>query len=273
MGIPTISERKHYRLVPGEPEELTSTIVLTSKDSYFVDVRLFKDKLEEERGKDENTEACIQWAFAGRSHATPQGARKDGMIQLSHTVWDHWIDSKSNDPDKDEGDMWVQKNGDVLERGKNSNPETGEEIEYEELWHDLEVESMGKKHNHSSVVMRAENSEKNLKGMVVKVGGWCQGIMKVGDELTVERWEHKLGSVSDNQQEAVRVQQNGGWRTEKGRTRNDWIRTFKLGKGFLPCKDIVEETSGKLGLNHVVKDHPNYWESATEWRVLEEYHW
>lgn len=233
-------------------------------------MRLFKDQLAEEKGMNEHTEACIEWAFAGRSHVTPRGARKDDMIQLSHTTWDHWIDSKSNDPDKDEGDMFVQKNGDVLERGKNANPETGEETEYEELWHDLEVESMGRKHNHSSVVMKAENPEQSLKGMVVKVGGWCQGIMKVGDEMTVERWEHKLGSVTDDEREAIRI---SGWQTEKGKTSNDWIRTFRCGTGYLPCKDVVEETTGKLGLNHVIKDHPDYWKTETEWRVLEEYHW
>ncbi len=118
--------------------------------------------------------------------------------------------------------------------------------------------------------MKAENPDKNIRGMVVKVGGWCQGITKVGDELTVERWEHKLGSVSDEQQEALR---RNGWRAEVGKTRNDWIRTFKSGKGFLPCKYIIEGTSGKLGLNFVLKDQPDYWGGSTEWRVLEEYYW
>lgn len=256
--------------VPGEPEEPTSTLVLTSKDCYFVDVRILKDKYEEEKSKEENTEACIQWAFAGRSYTVTKGTKKDGMTQSSHTVWDHWIDSKSNSPDTDEGDMFVQDSGDVLERGKQKNPDTGEETEYEELWHDLEVASMGKKHNHSSVVMRAEEPEKNLKGMVVKVGGWCQGIVKVGDELTVERWEHKPGSISDDEREVLR---RIGLSTELGKTRNEWIRTFKFGKGFLPCEYIVGGTSGKLGLNFVLKQDPDYWGKEIEWRVLEEYYW
>ncbi len=233
-------------------------------------MRLFKDKYEEEKDNEENTEACIEWAFAGRSHTVPQQAKRIGVPQESHTVWDHWIDSKSNDPDKDEGDMFLQENGDVLERGKNKNPETGEETNYEELWHDLEIESIGKHHNHSSVVMRAENPDKNLKGMVVKVGGWCQGITKVGDELTVERWEHKLGFMSEDEREALK---RNGWKTAIGKTRNGWIRTFKSGKGFLPCKYVIEGASGKLGLNFVLKDHPDYWESKAEWRVLEEYYW
>lgn len=231
-------------------------------------MRLSKVNLEEEKDKDNYTVKCIDWAFAGKSHATPQGARHDGMTQLSHTVWDHWIDSKSKDPKKDEGDMFVLENGDILERGSNVNAETGEETKYEELWHELEVESMGKKHNHSSVVMRVENAGKNLKGMIVKVGGWCQGILMVDDEMTVERWEHKPGSVTDEERKTLFFNELG-----QTKTRNDWIRTFKCGQGFVPCKGIVEETSGKLGLNHIIKDHPDYWESPSEWKVIEEYYW
>lgn len=264
MGLPTISERKHYRLIPGEPEEPTSTIVLTSKDSYFVDVRILCEKLEEEKSQEANTQNCLAWAFAGTSNTT---LTKDSSMQLSHTVWDHWIDSRTNNPDPDEGDMWVQPNGDTLERGKDSDPVTGKETEYEELWHDLQVEAFGKKHNRSSLVMRADEPERNIRGMVIKIGSWCEGILKVKDELTVERWEWK---PTDCASDLATTENSRG----KERTRNDWIRTFKIGQGTLPCKNICSRTHGKFGLNAVLKSTTDIdWKSDIEWNVVEEYYW
>ncbi|CAF9928970.1 MAG: hypothetical protein ALECFALPRED_004183 [Alectoria fallacina] len=264
MGVPTISERKHYRLLPAEPEEPTSTIVLTSKDSYFIDVRILRGKLEQEKNQEANTESCLNWAFAGKSHTT---FSQDSSKQLSHTVWDHWIDSRSNNPDSDEGDMWVQPNGDILEKGKNSDPVSGEETEYEELWHDLQVEAFGKKHNRSSLVMRADQPERMIRGMAVKIGGWCEGLLKIGDGLTVERWEWRSTDSASN------VAPTEASKEEK-RTHNDWIRTFRLGDGTLPCKDMCSRSFGKFGLNAVLNTITNNdWKSDIEWKVVEEYYW
>ena len=188
-------------------------------------------------------------------------------MQLSHTVWDHWIDSRTNKPDSDEGDMSVQPNGDILEKGKNIDPVTGEETEYEELWHDLQVEAIGKKDNCSSLVMRADEPERNISGMAIKVGGWCEGILKVGDELTIERWEWKPTDRASDAASTEAIK-------EPERTRNDWIRSFKIGKGTLPCKNICSHTSGKFGLKAVLKSITDVeWNSDIEWKVVEEYYW
>ena len=188
-------------------------------------------------------------------------------MRFSHTVWDHWIDSRTNNPDSDEGDMWLQPNGDILEKGKNSDPITGKETEYEELWHDLQVEAFGKKDNRSSLVMRADEPERNVSGMAIKIGGWCEGILKVGDGLTVERWEWKPTDCASDAASTEAIK-------EPGRTRNDWIRSFKIGKGTLPCKNICSRTSGKFGLNAVLKSVTDLeWNSEIEWKVAEEYYW
>lgn len=212
-----------------------------------------------------NTESCLEWAFAGKSHST---ISKDSSMQLSHTVWDHWIDSRSNNPDPDEGDMWVQPNGDILEKGKSKDTATGEEIEYEELWHDLHVEAFGKKDNRSSLVIRADNPERNIRGMAIKIGGWCEGILRVEDELTVERWEWK--SPIDMASKVASSETN----KESGRTFNDWVRTIKIGKRTLPCKELCERTGGKFGLNAVLTSSTdNEWKKDIEWKVAEEYYW
>lgn len=182
-------------------------------------------------------------------------------MQLSHTIWDHWIDSRSNNPDSDEGDMWVQPNGDILEKGKNKDPVTGQETEYEELWRDLHVEAFGKKDNRSSLVIRADDPERNAKGMAIKIGGWCEGILKMENELTVERWEWRQ---TDGTSDVAFTEASKG----DGRTPNDWVRTFRIGKGALPCKDMCSRTIGKFGLNTVLKSTTDI-----EWKVAEEYYW
>ena len=252
--------------MPGDPEELTSTIVLTSKDSHYVDIRLFRDKWEAEQSQDVNSETCIEWAFAGKAHAEPKGARKGGMIQLSHTTWDHWIDSKGDNPGPDEGDMWVQRSGDVLERGKQRDAVTGAETEYEELWHDLEVTPLGTKNNRSSVVLKADGPDSGTRGLTVKVGGWCQGILKVNGVLTIERWQR----VSESYDSGPKIETGD---TRK-RTRNDWIRTFRVGTAVLPCEYVCSSTSGKLGLNTTLRNEiDNNPENLVDWKIIEEYYW
>ena len=231
-------------------------------------MRIYKDKHEEETGKETNTKECIDWAFAGRSRTTPHGARKDGIIQLSHTVWEHWIDSKSNNPGPDEGDMLVQEDGDVMERGMQKHPVTGADTEYEELWHDLEVDAFGKKHNRSSLVLRAEQPESDVRGMAIKIGGWCQGILKTGDALTIERWEWKSSGGPDNDETSI----EGG--KQAARTNNGWVRTFRYGEGSLPCEEMCDRTSGRFGLHAIIKRQLDAGsESELDWKVIEEYYW
>ena len=86
----------------------------------------------------------------------------------SHSVWEHWIDSKSDDPAPDAGDMYLQDNGDVLEKGTQKHPETGEEVGYEELWTELEVDVIPEEGGKYSTVLKHES--KNSRGMVVKSG-------------------------------------------------------------------------------------------------------
>ena len=247
--------------VPGKPEEPTSTIVLTSKDSHFVDIRILYHEYEQEKSKEHNTLKCVDWAFAGRSRITKQGSNENGSIEPSHTVWDHWIDSKGNDPAIDEGDLWPQANGEVLERGKQKHPTTGIETEYEELWGDLEVDAIGKKENRSSIVLKAEDLDKDARGMVVKVGGWCQGVLKIGDKMTIERWRRRATDQPSKHTLSPRSNPNP-------KTYNDWERVFAVGAEAIPCSDVCERTRGKFGLHTVFKS-----DNEIEWKIIEEYYW
>ncbi|MCJ1300496.1 hypothetical protein MMC08_003293 [Hypocenomyce scalaris] len=259
MGTPSITERKYIRWVetPGLAEEPTSTIVLTSHDSHFVDVRILKptEVDEPDLPDDGGPKKRLEWAFGGQSRT--EGPREEnGQQKPAHAVWEHWVDSNSDDPPTDEGDMWARPNGDVLERGKMIKPGTGLVTTYEELWRDLEVEVVGQEKTCTSVVLRAQDDGKGLRGMVIRVGGWCQGILKVGNDVTIERWQWnpRSGTALDDP----------FFLFEKSR-QGDWERVARLGSRFVPCAVtfnlalITDKTIVEVG--------------DAKWEVIECYHW
>ena len=157
-----------------------------------------------------------------------------------HTVWCHAIDSQTSHPEKDEGDMYEQEDGDVLECGQNVDAKTGEIKKYEELWHDVGVEHVGQDKDYVSIVMMAADESRDTKGMIVRVGGWCQGILKVGKDTTVERWRWIKAEM---------------WRLEA-----------KLGHAdSLMCESTFRRASLKLG-DVIPQDN-------LDWKVVELYSW
>jgi len=98
--------------------------------------------------------------------------------------------------------------------------------------------------------------------MVVRVGGWCQGIMKTGEEVTAERWARG---------------KEGGWE-----------RVARVGPGILPCmvacmdRDESAGVGGRYwrqarGLGFVVEKTVVEGDRVTmggvEWKVVERCHW
>jgi Protein HRI1 len=83
----------------------------------------------------------------------------------------------------DAGDMHVQPNGEVLEQGSMINPSTNKVEQYEECWVDLKDEDGREK---VGWVLKVE--EEGMKGMMVRVGGWIQGVLRRGEEFEVARW-------------------------------------------------------------------------------------
>ena len=226
-----------------------------------MDIRILLEPYEQEEGQNIISQDCLQWAFAGKSQMTNTKKNEDGDTVFWHGTWDHWIDSKSNNPEGDEGDMTVREDSTVLEEGASIDALTGAPVRYEELWEDLPVDQIGKKGNRSSIVLRVDDSVKNIKGLLVKVGSWCQGIVKNGGGLTVERWQRQ--PKEENGHDRLTT----GW-DESTRTHNDWVRLFKIGSGFIPSSAVLSETKGKLGLHAQVKA-----QDGIEWNVVEEYYY
>lgn len=105
-------------------------------------------------------------------------------------------------PEPDEAGLYTLPNGDALERGKQTIA-AGKECEYEALWSnvkvkaipgermDLEEEGRSKR---VRVVIRAEDQQGKVVGLVVRLRGWVQGVMRnKGGSLGVERWCWKGG--------------------------------------------------------------------------------
>lgn len=204
-----ISRRKFIRWLPDEASEPTSTIVLTSPQDRFVDLRII-------------SASELDWAIAGTASST---TTEDGTRR---SKWEHWIDSKVQDPRGvvDEGFMFPHAEG-TLEKGRMVNPATGLEADYEELWDDQPAKGC-------TVLM--VNSD-NVKGMMVKIGGVCQGLMRVGEDVALERWQLK---------------------DKEDDTDDKWERTIRMGDGELP---EVEDVQGNVGDVVVV--------GRCEWRVVE----
>lgn len=124
--------------------------------------------------------------------------------------------------------MYTLPDGDVLEKGFNVKEEDGTREDYEELWGDEDVRTVGRDGKRVCVAMKLDDEvESGRKGMIVRVGGWVQGILREGDgkgqSFTVERWKWVEGAAEDKSLDAAEM--------EGGR----WERVVRLGMGEIPC--------------------------------------
>lgn len=253
LAKPSVSARRGIARGFAAAYEDTSTLVLTSRSSWFVDIRFAL-------GQDP-TGGASYWAFAGKSEVTfPGEGRKGDRLRngrsggreiveipcLGHCVWEHEVDSKGPG-EADEGDLYLLANGQVIEVGVSTSGPSGKPEMYKEYW--TEVAMNG---DVSCVVARTEEAtgqEKGL-GMVIRVGQHCQAIFQrqaggaEGDcrvgEVLVERWYR--GDKSDawakdwrsntGDDEGGDVVMPSKWVCEQGRKMGDVIelsgRTWRV---------------------------------------------
>lgn len=142
-----------------------------------------------------------------------------------------------------------------LEKGSMVNPETGRLTEYEEIWRDVEAVAVpdcedgeggarGEENEEEddeedeektdeeaeeeeeeekvSGVLILDEPEQRARGMVVRIGQYCQGVLRVKGEFSLERWEW-VGE-------------------EKG-----WERKVRMGSLFLPCGPAMDVLGMEVG--------------------------
>ncbi|KAJ4350131.1 uncharacterized protein N0V89_008752 [Didymosphaeria variabile] len=241
--------------LPETPVEPTSSLVLTSTTKQFVDIRVFKPVMREdpELPNEGGPRVRLDWAFSGTSSSTsipdpyPHGITENSDTAARHTEhhrswpnpvkhasWTHWLDSRhpvSTSPENmpnDEGTMFPISSTETLEFGRGVNPATGKMWAYEELWTDGAILSAPTKDEPDppvfSSVLRLDDPQHDVRGVVVRLGRYCQGIVMKGNYVSVERWEWAAKENEFGDKEAV----------------GDWKRTVRIGDQFLPCAITFE---------------------------------
>ncbi|KNG46940.1 hypothetical protein DDE82_006359 [Stemphylium lycopersici] len=208
----------------------------------------------------------LEWAFAGTSTSVPTtplpSTTEQEWKNVTHSTWTHWVDSRFSvgDPNipVDEGDMYPISRDLTLEVGHAWHPALKAEKTHEEMWRDEDVLSTrlgsddttttttGKAKSKICVVLRCQADVAGVRGVVVRVGQYVQGVLMRGDKTTAERWEW-------------RAENEGRGEVEK------WQRTVRVGDEFLPC--AVAFRTAVLAVGGKVRFHEFEWvvEEVWEW--------
>ncbi|KOS20274.1 hypothetical protein ESCO_006331 [Escovopsis weberi] len=147
----------------------------------------------------------------------------------------------------DEGFNYPRGDGLTLEKGRMVNLATGRESDYEELWHDPEParDVEGSEGKAVTLVLmweggrEQEQEEEHQRGMVVRVGEWCQGLVRDGEGIACERWQWSRAE--------------GDWRMRARICANGM-------EGLVPCQEAIGKRWA-VG-DEVVK-------ASRTWRVVE----
>ena len=240
--------------LPPHPFEPTSTLVLTSPSLSFVDLRYLNPlTVSQPPAPNPGDLGRLDWGFAGESHTRRAPASPHATLgAFNRSSWTHWVDSRvrvGHVMAADEGDMYSLGDGRFLEVGFAFHPHLGRVAGHEELWRDVDVLSTEGSGRKRCVVLRCKDAARGVRGVVVRVGQFCQGILMVGGEVTTERWEGEVFTEGVGEKE------------EKAK----WKRTARSGLGWLPCSVTWRNEKVVLGGKVVFK--------GFEWVVEEVWEW
>ncbi|KAI0771101.1 hypothetical protein BD413DRAFT_604466 [Trametes elegans] len=175
----SITERLYIRWFPEDASEPTSTRVLTTPGRHFVDLRFYLPSSPSPHLTE------LEWGIAGRSVGTP-----------THGKWIHEISSRSAHPEDetDEGDMCPHPAlpGVELERGRMRRPDSGVLTEYEEAWKPVPVDHAG---DRTCVWLELRRDGPARRGAIVRVGQYCQGLVRDGERVSAQRWVRTAAGV------------------------------------------------------------------------------
>jgi hypothetical protein len=191
--------------------EPTWTVVLTAPSAVFVDLRFGKPTTA---NIEPGTPDVLDWGFAGHSESVPL------HDNVTHSTWHHFVDSRysianTNMIPIDEGDMYPISANTTLEHGHAFHPQLGAVCSHEEMWTDEDITSTSPDGKKICVVMRAWNDEQGIRGTIVRLGKYIQGILVKEDHVSAERWEWF---------------EAGGWK-----------RTKRVGNELVPCAVTIQE--------------------------------
>ncbi|TQV95089.1 sodium/nucleoside cotransporter [Cordyceps javanica] len=249
----TVSHRKYIRWYPDEASEPTSTVVLTSPENHFVDLRILLPPDGAANLSNEPATAGelpldrLDWAIAGTTISEAATAPTGEPIRRS--TFCHWVSSRDADPAgvSDVGDMYPQEDGTTLEKGTMVNPATGRATGYDELWYDLLAPT-----SDFIAVLRVDAGA--VKGMLVWIGALCQALVRDEHGIALERWERVVPERG-----GAAAAAGGEDEDEDAEEEETWTRTVRMGSRQLPCESIL---TGKVTLetNGVVACQGDMWQ-------------
>ncbi|KAJ4993975.1 hypothetical protein SVAN01_00452 [Stagonosporopsis vannaccii] len=274
--------------LPAHAFEPTSTVVVTSPGKTFVDLRYLKPRDPASAsaapagaaggggGGGEGVDA-LEWGFSGSSASVRAPHPHPTYGDYTLNTWTHWVDSRvsvGEDMAPDEGAMYaVGGQAGYVEHGFAFHPQLGRVAGHEEGWVDVEPRgtrwgwSRGGSEDESGrakgeegarqdegekvcIVLRCHDDERRVRGVVVRVGQYVQGIVMVGGRVATERWEFDFQGEPRPGVQDVPAQQNSQAGDEEGKGMNasaGWKRTARTGEWFLPCAVTWQTERVQLG--------------------------
>ncbi|KAI0546235.1 hypothetical protein F4679DRAFT_418345 [Xylaria curta] len=229
----SISIRDSIRWLPDAASEPTTTMVLTSPEHRFVDIRVLEDA--------DDTGTSLDWAFAGISSSEIRNG-------VRHSTWRHVVDSRTRAPETvvDEGDIFQKEDGGTLETGQMVNPATGKLTDYEEVWADLEAEgipginlnsdALAQQPKGRCVVLELNDEERESRGMAICLGRYYQCVVRIGDHFAAERWLWEDG---------------------------EWKRKYRVGTMLVPGPEHT------YGATLLLEEEIELTDTLQRWRVVE----
>lgn len=119
-------------------------------------------------------------------------------------------------------------------------------VDIKDTWHPISPLNTVLENHKWNIVLELDESIKNAKGLIVRVGHYCQGVLKIGDAVTVERWRF-IHKQSKHTTQNLSTKSASPAATEKSEPEpafeGDWTRELRLGDHFLPCA-IAFRTAG-----------------------------
>ncbi|KAJ9136753.1 hypothetical protein NKR23_g9622 [Pleurostoma richardsiae] len=216
---PAIEVRRGLSFDNDPPAEHSSVLALTAPSGRFVDVRF---TLPSAPPSPFASPLFNGYATAGLSTAGVGAPGRDGCPGYecaAHVRWRHDIESSCGFGE-DGADMLLLANGDVMEVGVMQMG--GKARLFKEYWTkpSPDVETL-------PCVVAEGKGEGGRRGMVMRVGDYCQGIVQGEGEFWAERWEVLVRDGEEGR----------GW------VRNEMSNTVGVeeAKVGLPCLWVIEE--------------------------------
>jgi hypothetical protein len=146
------------------------------------------------------------------------------------------------------------------------------QMHHEEMWRDIPLLACWPSTSRFCVVVRVDgllpstssttssspSPPTPIRGLIIRLGQYCQGFVKHGSSNTIERWEF-----------TERIERNEGAGAKEsemvGVVGGDWVRVARIGDAFLPCAIAMREEGVVLGARAEYEGVEWVVEEVVEW--------